>query len=263
VQHYHLKSPPSTVDSSRTRFTDELGSLCRKLEQWRGQQKAIVIPDPNEFPKFDWRVGRQSVVFYVLGELVVLAQSWFKFANEDDWTLWLYITLLAICGGAGTVLMVQAQRIFSRQFLRAVRSIFRPTDNYPFTPLMREMDRDLAAAPMLAMYSDALLRAARDRILIEETELRERLTILGGSSPLAFILSVLTGVWAAWQSLQKERSIVTMLLLAAGIGVLCLTFYAVKLRFSLFELTRCRGVLDLELAVREGKEISPTESLRV
>jgi hypothetical protein len=259
MEHYHLKPTLSEIDVARTRFTQDLTALCRELEQWRTRQKKLAVPSADEFPIYDWRVARQGIFFLVLAQITVLVQAWFKFV-DDVGTLVLFMSLLAISGGAGIVLLLHAQGFFSRAFWRAAWGIFRPKENYPFTPLIREIERDLEATPLLARYSDALLRGACDRIAIEETELKERLTLFGGSSPIAFVLTLLTSIWAAWQSLQKERSLLGMAILAAGICALSLTFYTIKLRFSLFELTRCRGMLDLELAVRAGKETGPNSS---
>lgn len=103
------------------------------LERWRKEANAQIVSDPNEFPDSNWRALGYAVTFFALAEVVVLTQSWLKFVQGIP-TAVLYMCLLAICGGAGLVQAFHFMDIFNPQFWRATRSLFKKTDNYPFTP---------------------------------------------------------------------------------------------------------------------------------
>jgi hypothetical protein len=244
-------SDPETQPPLPASFAAKVVEICRILERWRKQQLADRRPAASEFPDYNWRLAFQGFVFLGLGGVIILLQSWIKFVH-DFLGLGIYMTLLAICEGAGLVLVFAATGILTGQFWRAVLGIFRKTHNYPFTTLIGEIEADAAASSLVLGYSQELLTAANQRILHEETELRERLTILGSGTPLPLILTLATGIWAGWKSYRDEKSFVTMIILGASIGVLWLISYSFMLRFELLELTRCRAFLDFEIARRQN-----------
>jgi hypothetical protein len=237
-------TPPAPIS-----FGTKVLEVCRVLERWRAQQLADRRPGPSEFPDYNWRLAFQGFVFLGVGGVIILLQSWIKFV-QDFFGLGIYMTLLAICEGAGLVLVFAATGMFTKPFWRAVRGIFRKTDNYPFTPLIREIEADNSASLLFAGYSKELISAANQRIQLEEAELRERLNLLGSGTPLPLILTLATGIWAGWKSYRDEKSSVAMIILAASIVALWLVSYSFVLRFQLLELTRCRTLLDFEIARR-------------
>lgn len=239
---------PEKPAANSSRFGAEVLQVCRLLEQWRAEEKRPIRSDPNEFPETNWRVMAQALFFFGAGGLVILTQSWLRFAQ--GWpTLGLYVVLLATCEGAGLVLFFHALRIFTRQFWRAA---FSPKDNYPFSSLILRTERELSATEDLDRFSDAIVQGVQERLSILEGDLRERLTLLGGNSAVPTVLSLATAVWSTWKSWHEELTVIWIIALAAAVGILWMTAFTLKLRFSLLELTRCRALLSLELARRKA-----------
>lgn len=232
-------------------FEDQVTELCLKLESWRKAERKLEDSDPDEIPGPNWRVAGQALTFFALGSAVVLVQSSLKFV-QGFFSFALYMLLLAICGGASLVLELRALHIFERRYWKAVVAPFRTKDNYPFTPLLRRTERDFLGLTEIQRYSDAVVKAVEERLGLLDTELRERLGLLGGNSAFPAIVGFATTIWSALKSLQTEKSMVTIAALIGSILVLLLTGYAFRLRFSLFELTRCRTLLALELARRKS-----------
>jgi hypothetical protein len=246
------QSASSETPGPAADFGDQVLAVCRLLERWRAEENALIEKDPDEFPPTNWRAVGQLFVFLGLGGLTILIQSWLKFVQGPA-TSALFITLLAITLGASVVLTLHAPGFFQRQFWRAVWSIFRKKkDNYPFTALHRKTERDLAALPRLASFTDPLLSAVQERLTIVESELRDRLGMLGGNSALPSFVGLSVGVWSAWKSFQGGPNLLSTSFLAGSIGVLWLTGYSFHLRFSVFELSRCRALLALEVGRRKA-----------
>jgi hypothetical protein len=230
-------------------FEVQVTELTLKLESWRKAEQKFEAADPDEMPDPDWRVAGQALAFLVLGSLVVLAQSSFKFVQGFA-TRGLYMSLLVICGGAALVLVLHAMHMFERRYWRAFFSPFRSKDNYPFTPLIRRNERDFLAIRDLETFGDVVVSTVHERLGLLESELSQRLTLLGGGTAFPAIVGFATTIWSGFKSLQVERSIISIAALIGAILVMLLTGYAFRLRFSVFELTRCRMLLALEISRR-------------
>lgn len=263
--HDSLENDLSQQDNSALKaaesFEEKVTQLCLQLEAWRKTEREFEKTDPDELPGPDWKVAGQSLTFFVLGSVVVLVQSWLKFV-EGWFTLSLYAILLAICGGASLVLELHALHVFEARYWKEFFSFFRSKDNYPFTPLLGRNTRDFLALKSLERFDDSIVQAVQERFGLLESELRERLSLLGGSSPLPAVLGFATTIWSAFKALQVERSAITIAALIGAILVMLLTGYAFRLRFSVLELARCRALLALEIARRKVtfKEMRPGSS---
>ena len=242
-------------------FEGQLVSLCRLLEQWRAESKTERTQIPDDFPETRWPAARRSLIFFALGQIAILEQSRLNYVREIP-TLALYLVLLAICGGAFSVLLLHALGIFDRQFWRAAKLMLKKKDNYPFTPLVRSIETDLVAAKKLSSFSDNILKVAYQRIGGEESELRDRIAIMLGQPSLTVLGSLLTGAWASWTSLHRGNTTIAILLCGLSIILSILSAYGFRLRIALIELTRCQAMLSLEIARRkmESEESRVSES---
>jgi hypothetical protein len=235
-------------------FDDQLVGLCRLLEKWRKASNAEPLPDPHDFPDPEWRPGGYGIAFLALGEVAIVQQSRLNYV-QDIPTLLLYICLLAICGGASIVLVLHASGLLKRQFWQAIRRLFRKTDNYPFTQLIRTIERDIVAAGKLTDFPDNVVAVAHERIGAEEIELRDRIAIFVGQPSVVVLGGLLGGAWASWKSYNVGAGVVEILLFLISIGLFTFTVYGFRLRVALLELTRCRGMLSLEIARRKARAL--------
>jgi hypothetical protein len=231
-------------------FEGQLISLCRLLEQWRADCNTESAADPDDFPDPNWRVAGRSLIFFALGQIAIFEQSRLNYVHGIP-TLCLYIMLLAVCSGAFLVLLFHALGVFERQFWRALKLIFKKKSNYPFTPLIRSIETDLAAAKMLSSFSDEIVTVVRERLGVNESELRDRLAIMLGQPSLTVLAGLLAGAWAGWKGLHRGDGTMAILLCALSIILFTLSVFGFRLRVALLELTRCRAMLSLEIARRK------------
>lgn len=237
-------------------FEEQLISLCRILETWRAECKTEAANDWPEFRAPKWRTVGYSVIFYALGQVAILEQSRLRYLQGIP-TLVFYMVILAICSGTCITLAFHACGLMDRRFWRAAKLIFKEKAHYPFTQLIRNIENDSAAAKKLLRFPDGILVAAHERMGAEETELRDRLTILLGQPSLTALASLLAGVWAGWRSFHHSNSSIEFFLCALSIGLFVLSVYGFQLRVALVELTHCRGMLALEIARRKTPMPSP------
>ncbi len=235
------------------RFADSLISLCKVLEVWRAEQNAIDRNKPDEFPEPNWKEIGYSIVFYSIGAASLLVRNWVTSAHSATASI-CYLVSFAICGIAGIALALRGSGIAKRQFIAGIRSLFSKKENYPFTQLVQEITRDATAAQRLLPFTLEQLKHGLDRINVEETELRERITTLVGQPSLVVLAGLLASVWATWKSYHSGSGYFEIALVLVSIGAFAFAAYGFRLRVSLFELIRCRALLAFEIAAREDSE---------
>jgi hypothetical protein len=239
-----------------------LVSLCRLLEQWRADCNSESAADPDDFPNPNWRAAGLSLIFFVLGQIVILEQSWLNHA-PGSFPPARYFVLLAVCGITCLVFMFHTVGLFERRFWRALSLTFRGKSNCPFTPLIRNIATDLAAAKKLSSFSDEIVVAARERLGVQESELRDRIAILLGQPSLTASAGLLAGAWATWKGFHNGDGTMPILLCGLSITLCLLSMDGFRLRIALVELTRCQAMLSLEIARRkiESKDSRVSEFL--
>jgi hypothetical protein len=242
---------PSDAASKEGDFGSQILEVCWVLEAWRKEENQRMAEDPNDLPETDWRVAAQALFFLGAGGLVLFLQSWLNFVQGYA-TLGLYFILFAICMGTSIVLMLHAAGLFSARFWRALWTTFTTRTNFPFAPLTVRIERNVAAVPRLASFSDHVLRATAEHLSSTEARLRDGLVLLGGNSSLPALVALVAGVWGGWRSFWGQISLLSMATLAGAIVVFWLSAYALNSRFSLFELTRCRELIAFELTRRKA-----------
>jgi hypothetical protein len=240
-------SAPNPAD-----FEKELLELCHVLEQWRAERKAIEESEFKEFLPLNWRAALYSACFFALCRLTVVAAKFFKIPDYNLGASLLALALLFSFLGCALFFAVRAAGLGTAQFWRTIFEEFKNKDNYPFAPLLNGLRADFSAADRLRPFSTNTLIAAQERITLEETELGNRITSIVGSPALLATFGLFGVIWTAWKNLHAEMNPVTWLIFAGTILTFILAAYGAHLRLSLFELTRCRALLGLEIARRKA-----------
>jgi hypothetical protein len=251
--HDPVQAPTRTPSSQS--FEGELLSLCHVLERWRAERK-IALAAQDDFPPFDWRAARMAAFFFVTYWLAVFA---LPFARQSLWAQVVAIVVMAISVAAGSVLFgLQATGIATTQFWRGLWRLVSTKDNYPFTSVLAALKIDFAATEKLQPFSTPVLRTARERFALEESDLKERITLIVGNPTLVAILGLLAAAWAPLQGLQTPLTKTTVALSIVSAVAFLITVYGARLRIALLELTHCRGLLSLEIARRKSDSREPS-----
>lgn len=99
-----------------------------------------------------------------------------------------------------------------------------------------------------------MITAAHERIGGEESDLRDRITVLLGQPSVALLVGLLGGAWGSWKSYHNGGGFIETLLCVLSIGLFVFAIYGMRLRVSLLELARCREMLSLEIARRKAAQ---------
>jgi hypothetical protein len=236
-------------------FDTDVVAVCEALEQWRKDVRASEEQSPDEFPAFDWRAAVQGLLLYaVFGTALLIFVSWRESGEYYGRGPRAILSLTLIISGAvgAIVLFVGATGVGTKRYWRAFHVNFIKQDNFPFTQLTHGLQRQLAERSLFDRFPTPLLEAVHERIVIEETERRERLNAVLGNTSFFVLFSLITGVWSAWKSYHSNADFGTKALLGGSLLALGLAIYGTKLRFALFELNRCRSFLSLEIARRKS-----------
>jgi hypothetical protein len=250
-----VESPREETDlpvSKAGRFTEDLIALCKVLEVWRTDQNAIDRNRPDEFPEPNWKQIGYSIIFYAIGAASLLVRSWVSSTHSTTASM-IYSVSFITCELTGCALVLRGSGIAKRQFISGIKSLFSKKENYPFTQLIQEIARDATAAQRLSLFTLEQLKHGLERINVEETELRERITTIVGQPSLVVLAGLLASVWATWKSYHSGSGYLEIALVLISIGAFAFAAYGFRLRVSLFDLIRCRALLAFEIAAR-GKE---------
>lgn len=240
-------SPPS-------RFVSQLLNLCGELESWRSDEKTAAKNSVRGFPPFEWKAGIQSLVFFITFLISSYSFRWVQSAHNIYATLAIVIAALISFPAAPILFIFQACGVAKGQFWRALFSFrSRPKDNYPFTPLATGLRYDAHHGIRLQRFRTETLKCMLNRISEEDSELRERLTVFVGTPTPLIVFGIIGGLFPAWESFHSHPgSVGQSALFFASIASLLVSLYGVHLRGALFELTRCRSLLSLEIARRSN-----------
>lgn len=229
------------------------------VEQWRAECLTADAPGPNDFPEMKWKVMVQAFAFFGLTGTASLEHSFIKETNNALALLIIFVaTVISVI--SGIFLSLDAWGVFSAQFWRATWSLFgrrsKKPDNYPFTHLKQRLEKDFDGAARLKPFPDAVLVIANNRFAADEGELRDRLTMFFGGAPIVMFVGLLATVWTSWQSFQLHFNVLTSAILSTSVLVMFFSVFGVKFRVALFELTRSRAMISLELARRKHSQAS-------
>ncbi|HTB81464.1 MAG TPA: hypothetical protein VK717_11315 [Opitutaceae bacterium] len=233
-------------------FEKELLALCGVLEQWRAEQKVIEKAKLNEFLPLNWRAALYSACFFALFRLTAAAVKFFKIPDHNLGASLPVLTLLLFFLGCALLFAVRAAGFGTGQFWRTIFEELKNKDNYPFAPLLNGLRVDFSATDRLRPFSTHTLVAAQERISLEEATLGDQITSIVGSPNILAVLGLFGVIWAAWKDLSGQMNPLTWIIFAGTIIALILAAYGAHLRLSLFELTRCRALLSLEIARRNA-----------
>jgi hypothetical protein len=242
---------------SQPTFETQIVELCHVLEQWRAERKEALATDSNDFPRFEWKAGWQSLVFYVVYGLSSFLLV--KYKNSHDSLSAISAIALAltviISGVAGSLLLLfQAIGLGKAQFWRTLKRQITTKDTYPFSTLHYSIRIDLEASPRLRSYATNLLVVVHERLGLEEADLRERLITMAGNPTALAVLGLAAGVWTSWQNFYGHDGWASKALFGVSVMAFLLVLKAARWRVSLFELTHCRLLLSLEIARRKAQQ---------
>jgi hypothetical protein len=237
--------------SQGTDFDLALRELCETLETWTIERKSKLRHSEDEQPPFDKKAASWGIAFLLLYGIGVIAWHFLKGSPHVSAQIILLFGML-ITGVIGSVrLFIVAPGFLTRRFWRSFFTCFK-NDNYPFTPLLRTLDNDMEAMPRLSKFTLNVLATVEQRLALEESDLRERLVSSIGNPSILVVVGVLAGVSSAWKSFQDETTTLSTIVFFLSVAVLGLAIYAVHLRISIVELTRCRTFVALEIARRKA-----------
>lgn len=251
-QGFDRTPPKERCWEMRDPFEAQLIALCLELETWRQESKDAADSEPNSLPPFERRAALHSLVFFV--SFLVASYLW-QIAQRSQSTaaiLCVAVALIISSVSAPILFVFQAVGLAKAQFWRALLHIFSdPKTNFPFTPLMRRIEHDLNQQARLRCFSLHVLTTIEQRIVQDESELRERLSTFIGTPTIYVIFGVIAGSVTAWENYHAHPDSVSHSFLFWGsIGLLIIGLYGFRLRISLIEFARCRALLSLEISRR-------------
>ena len=237
---------------TETSFGETMIALCRELEQWRTECQSDLDASSDSLPPWDWKAASHSLIFGIGFLLASYAVPFVASQPSTVAKLALILSLTVSFAAWAVFLFFGAFGMAKRKFWSALWASFViPKDNYPFTSLLRCIEHELGQQERLRPFPESILRAAEQRIHLEETELRERLNATVGTPTLLVLFGIGTGTVTSWNNYHSHpHSWINGLIFAGSILALLIGAYGLKLRISLIELSRCRALLALEMARR-------------
>ena len=220
------------------------------FDELEALRKTRLGPD-NSGP-IDWHGMRHGLVFFVLCCVTILTYGWQKYNNPPPAKL--LFVLSAAFGFAAMTLVLRASGAFKRRAPQPERESMqsrpRGSGMFPFYTLRYKIEDDCDSVARLARFSDDLLSLACERIRHEESHLRDVATVVFGSVPAVFVLGIPAAIWSAWESTHGKFTILTLMILVAAIVGVFLSAYGIYQRLSVFDLSRSRELVELEIARR-------------
>jgi hypothetical protein len=240
---------PATTPLVDESFGNDVLRLLKCIEVWSDDERKELAAD-DKFPPFGTRAAIWSGVWFGVAQTCSWLMSWSGKANMY-WLFWLSVAGFFVGIGASLFLwLARAPGMGSTGFWIDMWSTFTTKSNYPFTPLRNCAERDLKSVSRLEGFSVNVLKAGRERIDLEEAELRERLNAIAGSPSFMLPITLLAAGWTAWKNFNEASNIFTILVLITTSLSFGLCLFAATHRALLIRLARSRALLALEIARR-------------